>query len=166
VLIVAIVLIVANPFGSGPSKSDSPEDVANEILPMMGEVIEAAFAGDTDAVNGIIEDIKPYVCDDMESEMNSMTEEFDINAQMEEAGITDAPPIDIDLGFEYEVTGSSEDGDTATVDYSMTFNTPEPELGDDGMSITGWTVGEPTTEEDTMDLVKEDGAWVACDETA
>lgn len=163
VLIVAIVFLVAKPFGGGaPSASDSPTDVANKVLPIMGEVFDAAFSGDADALQGVIDDIEPFVCEEMKAEMGTMAEEYDFSAAMEEAGMSDVPPIDIDVDFSHKVTGESIDGDTATVDYTVSFNMPSPEMADDGLSISGWTA-EPTEESDSMELVKEEGVWKACD---
>lgn len=165
VLIVAIVFLVAKPFGGGaPSASDSPEDVANKMLPMMGELFTAAFASDADAVAGIIEDFKPFMCEEMQAEMESSASELDMNAAAEEMGMTDLPEIDIDVDFAYEVTGSTEDGDTATVDYTISYNMPVPEMSSDGLSVTGWTSERTEDEADTMDFVKEDGVWKACGE--
>jgi hypothetical protein len=162
VLAAAVILLVMQPWNGGPSASDSPSDVANKVLPKMGELFDAVFSGDTDAVQGVIDDIEPFVCEDMKSEMGTMAEEFDLIAAMEEAGISDVPPIDIAVDFSYEVTGENIDGENATVDYTVRFNTPEPEMGD-GMSITGWNA-VPNEESDSMDMVREDGIWVACDE--
>lgn len=165
VLIVAIVFLVANPFGGGaPSKSDSPEDVANKMLPMMGDLFEAAFASDSDAVAGIIEDFKPFMCEEMQAEMDSTASELDMNAAAEEMGMTDLPEIDIEVDFAYEVTGSTENGDTATVDYTISYNMPVPEMSSDGLSVTGWTTERTENEADTMDFIKEDGVWKACGE--
>jgi predicted nucleic acid-binding Zn ribbon protein len=128
----------------------------------MGDLFDAAYSGDADAIQGVIDDIEPFVCESQKAEMTAMAEEFDFSSAMEEAGISDVPPIDIDVDFSYEVTGESVDGDSATVDYTVKFNTPTPEMAADGMSITGWTA-EPTEESDSMDMVKEDGVWKACD---
>jgi hypothetical protein len=165
VLVAAIVFLVANPFGGGaPSKSDSPEDVANKLLPKMGEVFEAAYAQDTEGMQAILEDMKPFMCEEMQTEMDATTEELDFSSQFEDMGLSDVPEIDIAVDFEYEVGESTESGDTATVDYTISYNTPVPEMGADGMSITGWTEERTEDEADTMDFVKEDGVWKACGE--
>lgn len=165
VLIVAIVLLVMQPWGGGaPSASDSPEDVANELLPMMGQIFEAAYAADTDGVQSVLDDMKPYMCEDMRTEMDATADELDFSASYEELGLTDVPEIDISVDFEYEITDSNESGDTATVDYTISYNLPEPEMSADGMSITGWTETRTEAEPDTMDFVREDGVWLACGE--
>ncbi|NUQ87171.1 MAG: hypothetical protein HOQ43_01710, partial [Glycomyces artemisiae] len=164
VLIIAIVLLVLKPWGAGaPTASDSPEDVANKALPLMGDLFEAAYANDPDAVQGVIDDLAPFMCESMQSEMEGTAEDLDFEAQAEDMGVTDVPPIDIEVDFSYEVTGSSEDGDTATVDYTISYNSAVPEFGDDGMSVTGWTSERVEDEADSMNFVKEDGVWKACD---
>jgi hypothetical protein len=166
VLVVAVVLLVMQPWSSGaPSSSDSPEDVADKLLPKMGELLDAAYSGDTEAVQGIAEDLEPFICEDMRAELDTMTQELDLDAMMEDTGV-EVPPIDIEVDFAYDVTGSSEDGDTATVDYTVSYNTPVPEMSEDGMSISGWTAERTENEADTMEFVKEEDVWVACDDAA
>ena len=145
-----IGLVIWQMGGSGgPGAGDSPEDVVDGALSIMVDAVNSGVE-DLDA-EALAQDLKPYMCSDMQDQMDSATDE-DIFGDM--SGMEEALS-DMEISVSYEITGSEESGDSATVDVSMTIDTSHPDFGSYSDST-----------EESIDLVKEEGGWKICQETS
>jgi len=141
VLVIAIILLVMKPW-AGPGASDTPTDVADGY---MSTTIDALNSGGFN-IEAMAEDMRPYLCKEMQEDMDSGMEEADSSdmADLEELFAGAEFNVDYTLGEE------TIDGDSATV--------PATISGD--ATIDGTST--PMDQETDIELVKEDGVWKVC----
>ncbi|MEV3935674.1 hypothetical protein AB0K52_06830 [Glycomyces sp. NPDC049804] len=145
VVIVAIVLLVANPFGGGaPSKSDSPEDVAEAYMQTTKDFVSS---GDFSDLSGMVDKVKPYLCSDLASSMES---DLDSTSNEDIAEMSEMM-ADAEITVDYEIGTATVDGDNATVPVTVTGSMSHPDLGD-----------IPLDTEYDLGLVKEEDVWKVC----
>ena len=159
-----IGLIIWQMGGSGgPGTGGSPAGAGDDDLNAGAspeEVVDEAGALVTDAINGGIEDLdgralaqdlKPYMCSDMQDQMDLATDE-DMFGNM--SGMEDIYS-DMELSMSHEITGSEESDDSATVYITFTVNFSHPDFGSYSDST-----------EESIDLVKEEDGWKICENTS
>lgn len=133
-LVVALVVLLSI-VGGG-----SPEDVAQDYLDAIeeGDVERACELTTEDSRQS---DFDYYEVDDCASYAE------EVESQTADTGID----ID-DIRYSFDITGSEEDGDTATVDFDYTVEY----VGDDEDFAEFW---EDQEDSESLDLVEEDGDW-------
>lgn len=182
-LVVGLVLVITQPWdnsssGGGPSASDGPEDVAEELLANGGDY----FQGNYEEMGSYVDEIRPYLCSSTEQqldEMVRMAEEapdqpdlgFD-ESDLEDMGLDESDLEDLDLGdlnlddlgghdfdfpepnLDYTVTGSEIDGDSAEVSFEVSYDTLDVNTGEETRM----------TDSHTYHFEQEDDVWKLCDD--
>ncbi|WP_036554983.1 DUF2510 domain-containing protein [Nocardioides insulae] len=141
------VLVFALAGGGGPG---DPEDVADEALSAMadGDLEGVCELMSSEAQEQLFDEIKASDC-------------AGLGAAMDEALGTEALGVSFsdileDLEIDYEITDSSVDGDTASVDYTQTVEY----TGDNQMLASAFeSAFESESGSQTLPLVEEDGEW-------
>ncbi|MBO3733675.1 Rv0361 family membrane protein [Glycomyces niveus] len=151
VVIVAIVLLIANPFGGGgPSKSDSPEDVAKDYLDLQVDIVTS---GDLTDIQGMADKLSPYMCAEMVEEMEAGLDDADMSE--EDMAEYQDMMAEAEIDVSYETGEATVDGDKATVPVTVTGTANIPEMGE-----------MPLDDEYELELVKEEGAWKVCGDSS
>ena len=122
--------------------NDTPEGAVENFFNDGAEDITSAVVdGDFDKAADVAAD---YFCSDDVESIRSLSEMFaDLPEETADAALEEAASQFEDLDdFDFEITDSSEDGDTATVTVEATVD------------------GDTST--DTFDLTKEDDGWKIC----
>jgi hypothetical protein len=127
--------------GGNDASAGSPEDAVESYYDAFidGDFATACGLLSEDSQESAFEEYDSDSCDDWADDWEASDEYADYEEFVQ------------DVEISYEIGEVKEDGDTATVDVTTTFDY----TGDDPTFEDIY--GEPTTE--TLDLVKEDGEW-------
>lgn len=143
VLIVAIILLVMQPWAGGPGAGDSPTQVVEGY---MGTTVEALNGGAFSDLEGFADDLRPYLCEELQQDMDEGLADSD----SEDMADFESMFADAEFDVDYSVGEETIDGDTATVAATLSGTASA-----EGQSM-------PMDQELTVELVKEDNVWKVC----
>lgn len=129
---------------------DGPEDLIADFLDNGAEDLIVSILLDRD-FNAAAEAAEPYFCAETVAEIRATGEAIEAMPEQERAeALEEFGQLESDgFAVEYEILGSTEDGDTATVEAELT--SPNPRTG----------AIETLTNE--FPMIKEDGQWQMCE---
>jgi hypothetical protein len=168
VLGIAAAVLILRPWDDDtaePTGADSPSEVVERYLAVLDSWEADAFATQENAVRSW-ESLLPFMCAELAEELEGYIEE---DRQTDPADWSENPSPEYVYDLSRTVDGSPDiDGDTATVEATVEYNTVDWEGidWDDPDLVVSEVEVIRVAEDLEIELVREDGVWLICDRDA